>query len=115
MGIHANGDGNIVNRVRAEKLTAVHLPGVQNLASQGKHGLEFFVAPLLGGTACRVPFHNEEFVAANIIGFAIGEFPRKHCHSRGFALFVLRRLALASLRLRNNQLGKLFAFFDMVV
>ena len=52
-------------------------PGVQDLAAQRHHRLEFAVARLLGGAAGRVAFDQEQLGALRVLAGAVGELARQ--------------------------------------
>ncbi len=60
-----------------QHLVGRDLPGIQDLTLQRHDRLEFAVARLLGGAARRVPFHEEEFGAVQILGGAVGQLARQ--------------------------------------
>ena len=47
--------------------------GVQDLAAQGQDGLVARVAALLGGAACGVTFHDEQFGFRGVLALAVGQ------------------------------------------
>lgn len=113
--IDAHGHRDVVNHLAGKDTIAVDFPGIEYLAAQREDRLMLLVASLLGRAARRVTFHEENFVAADVGRFAIGELARQHCHARRLLLFDLLSAALTRLRLANHQLGKFLALFNMIV
>jgi hypothetical protein len=87
--IDADGHRDVVDFVVGEELVPVHFPGVLHLAAQRQDGLGVLVAGHLGAAAGRIALDQEELVAGDVLGFAIGEFAGQHGHAGGFALFHL--------------------------
>ncbi|MNT36245.1 hypothetical protein D3C72_1723160 [compost metagenome] len=63
--------------LRREDFIGRNFPGVQDLTFQRHDRLEFTIARLLGGTACRVPFDEEQLGAIQILRGAIRQFTRQ--------------------------------------
>ena len=115
MGIHPHRHRDVVDDLGGKNAIAVHFPGVQYLAAQGQNRLAFLVTALLRGAACTVTFHEKEFVAGDVVGFAVGEFAGEHRNGRALFLFHLLRLPLALLGLADHEVGKFLTLFNMVV
>ncbi len=74
--------GDIVNFLAAQHFGGVHFPGVHDLAAQRHDGLVDPVPGLLGRTARRVPFHQEDFTLGRIIAGTVGQFAGQ-CRATG--------------------------------
>ena len=98
-----------------EQAVALGFPRVQHLAAQRQDGLEFLVTAHLGRTTGRVALHQEEFVAGDVVGFAIGELAGQHGHAGALLLLDLLRGSRAGLCLLDDEFGQLLAVLDMLV
>ena len=113
--IHPHRHRNVVNDLRGEDAIVLHLPRVENLASQGKDGLALLVTALLGSAAGAVALHQEKLVSRDVRAFAVGELSGQNRHRGALLLFHLLRLALALFRLIDHKFGKLLSFVDVIV
>jgi hypothetical protein len=104
-----------VHFVVGEQAVALGFPRVQHLAAQRQDGLIFLVAAHLGRAAGRIALDEEQFVARDIRGFAIGQLARQHGHARAFALLDLLAGTRARLRLLDDEFGELLAVLDVLV
>ncbi len=98
-----------------EQLVAVDFPGVQHLAAQGQHRLGFLVAALLGRAAGRVALDQEDFVAGDVVGFAVGQLAGQGGDAGRFLLLDLLRRFHAVLRRLDGQFGDLLAVIGVAV
>ncbi len=64
---------DVADLLRRERLVEPRLLDVEDLAAQGKHGLEAAVAALLGRAAGRVALHEEELAPFGVPLLALGE------------------------------------------
>ena len=115
MRVDAQSKSDVVDGVGLEEFFGIDVPGIENLASERKNRLELLVASALCRTAGRVAFHDEQFAARRIVGFAVGELARQHRDGRTLLLFILDALSLTVLSLGDEVLGKLPALLDVVV
>ncbi len=113
--IDADRDCDVVHLRIGEQPVALDFPGVQHLAAQRKDCLKFLVPPHLGRPARRIPFDQEQLVARQIGGFAVGQLARQHGHSGALALLHLLSFARPRLRLSNRQLDDAAPVLRIVV
>ena len=113
--IDADGYRNVVHLVVLEQLVALDFPGVQHLAAQGQHGLGFLVAALLGGAAGRIALDQEDFVAGDVVRFAVGQLAGQGGDAGRFLLLDLLGRFHAVLRGLDRQFGDLLAEIGMAV
>ncbi len=113
--VQTQGHGDVMHLVVAEYLVARHFPGVQHLAAQRQDGLVLAVAALLGGTAGGIALDQKNFVAADLVRFAIGQLARQHCGA-GLLLLLHHPAGLLPRQRRlDRQLGDLFTDLDIAV
>ena len=113
--IDADGYRNVVHLVVLEQLVALDFPGVQHLAAQGQHGLGFLVAALLGGAAGRIALDQEDFVAGDVVRFAVGQLAGQGGDAGRFLLLDLLGRFHPVLRRLDRQFGDFLAEVRMAV
>ena len=101
--------------LRLQHFARIDFPGVENLAAQRHHGLEFAIARLLGRAACGIAFDQEQLAALGLLRSAVRELAGQ-CRTADDALArdQLRRLE-PCLRAGNRELRNLLARLRMLV
>ena len=107
--VNADGNGDVVDFLRAHDDGGVVFPGVFDFAAQGHDGLILTVACLFGRAARRVTLDQEELGQAVVLADAVGEFAgQRRTAGRAFAgdLFVAVE---AFLRMADGERGESLA------
>ena len=121
---HGNAEGriDIADFFGIEGTVAGGLFYVKDLTAERQDGLRTAVAALLGGSACRVTLHQEEFAALGILVGAVGQLAgHAAAAQRALALHHLACLAGGGARrcrehyLVNNGLCELGILFEVHV
>ena len=73
--IDAKRDRDVVHFLRAQDLLGLNLPGIQDLTSERKNGLELAISRLLCRAPSRVPLHQKKLASCWIFNGTIGELP----------------------------------------
>ena len=76
-GIDTDGHGNVMHFLGGQNLAGIHFPGIEDLAAQGHHRLEFAIPRLFGGTTGGIPLHQKQFGAVGITAGTVGQLARQ--------------------------------------
>ncbi|ABA48493.1 conserved hypothetical protein [Burkholderia pseudomallei 1710b] len=113
--IDADRHRDVVHLVVREQAIALGLPGVEHLAAQRQDRLVFLVAAHLRGAARRIALDEEQLVARDVLGLAVGQLAGQHRDAGALLLLDLLARARARLRLLDHELGELLAVLDVLV
>ena len=113
--IDTDGHRNVVNLVVGKEPVTLHLPRIEDLATQRQNRLALLVAPHLGTAAGGVALDQKNLVVRQIAAFAISQFSGQNRHSRTLALLDLLPGFLAHLCRLDHQLSQFLAVLHVLV
>ena len=113
--IDADRHGDVVYFLRGQHFIRRDLPGVEDLTLERHDRLIFTIARLLGRSACRVPFHQEQLGAVEILGGTVRQLARQRgAAGQLFTHHFLRR-AQATLGAGDGHFSQHFCGLNVLV
>ncbi len=113
--IDTDRHGNIMHLLRGKHFIGRDFPGVKDLTFERHDRLIFAIARLLGGTACRIPFHKEQLGPIKILRGTVRQFPRQRRTAGELFAHHFFCGAQSPLRAGNRHLCQLFRRLHVLV
>ena len=114
-GINTDRHGDIVHFLRGHYLSRIDFPGVENLAAQGHHRLEFAVARLLGRATGGITLDQKQLGARQILRGAVGELARQRRATGDLLAHHLAAGAQALVGIGQRQLRDTLAHLGVLI